>query len=427
MELRVSARVSAIFEEVCMYSSHRTFHIVLMATLAMTMLTLAAQGAEAFCGRKSCVVGPSTPSTPTYNIPQFQFPNSQQNQQQQNPNFATGKGLNDQGIAACKVGDYVAAIHYFERALEYVPGDKTVLYNLEQARKWQHEAEQRAREAAIQNDLDKVKRQLEGIAASGVDFDGTKTGGTVPGSGGGLSFMPDAPPLTASGPLNTSRPPEPQATTDASVVDLRDMGDKPLVVDPRKVSGAIQKAAPKLGPEKNYPVRSQDILTDPRYDLLDALLGKWPGQKNPDAPLINPLREPAVAKALYDAGKAQLKNRMKNQAELTLVEKMEADEKFAIAKGRILDARVKGEQEAVDRAFTELHQNLTGLARKVGAKDISELSARFKSGDPAVQREYDAIRKQYTLRWQQGVDESRKAADKALADEVQRFKKEHGS
>ena len=413
-----------------MYTSPRTFYVVLVAALAMTMVTLAAQGAEAFCGKKSCVVGPSAPSTPTYNVPQFQTPNWQQNNQQQNQNFNTARGLNDQGIAACKNGDYTAAIQYFNQALEYVPGDKTVLYNLEQARKWQQEAEQRTREAAMQNDLDKIKRQLDGIAGNGIDFDGTNAGNAAPGRG--LSFMPDAPSvpsITAAGPVDTAKPAKPQVPVDGSVVDLRDMGDKPLVVDPQKVAGTTPKAAPKLEAEKHYPVKGQDILADDRfkdYVLLDALLGKWPGQKNPDAPLVNPLREPEVAKALYDQGKAQLRNRMKNQSDLTILEKMEADEKFAMAKGRILDAQVKGEQEAVDRAFAEMHQNLTQLARKVGAKDIPELTARFKAGDPALQKEYDSIRKQYTVTWQQGVDEARKAANQALVDEVSKFRKEHG-
>ncbi len=397
-------------------------HFLILSLLATAVLTLTAAGAEAFCGRKSCVVGPSSPSVPNFNIPQFQFPNWQQNNQQQNQNFMTGKGLNDQGIAACKNGNYKAAIDYFERALDYVPGDKTVLYNLEQARKWQQEAEQRAREAAIQNDVDQLKRQLDGITARGVDFDGTKTGSAAPS--GGLSFMPETPPVVGAGPVDPVKP-QP-APVDSSVVDLRDMGDRPLVVDPRKVKGDTETTAAKLGPQKNYPVKSQEILGDARYDLLDALLGKWPGQKNPEEPLVNPLREPEVAKALYDSGKAQFKNRMKDHAELTIVERMEADEKFAVAKGRILDARVKGEQEAVDRAFTELHQNLTQLARKVGAKDIPELNARFNAGDPLLQKEYDVIKKQYRLRWQQGVDDSRSAADRALADEVQKFKKQYG-
>ncbi len=239
--------------------------------------------------------------------------------------------------------------------------------------------------------------------------------------------MPDAPsvpPVTASGPVDATKPAKSQVPVDGSVVDLRDFGDRALVVDPRKVSGGT---APKLEAEKHYPVRTQEILKDERfkdYYLLDALLGKWPGQKNPDAPLVNPLREPEVAKALYNQGKAQLRNEMK--ADLTLVQKMEADEKFAVVRGRILDAKVRGEQEAVDRAFSEMHQNLTRLAAKVGAKDIPELNARFKRGEPALQKEFDAIRKQYTVRWQQGVDDARRTADQAIAAEVQRYKKEHG-
>ncbi|OPY76578.1 MAG: hypothetical protein A4E64_01475 [Syntrophorhabdus sp. PtaU1.Bin058] len=274
------------------------------------------------------------------------------------------------------------------------------------------------------NDLETKLNSLQPEADRGIDYDGKRVSGSV--SPGGLDFISEAP---VPGPAHTLSPTGSGPVADSSVVDLRDMADKPLVVDPRKVAGPQPRSLPL--PQRITDVAGDEELSYFTEDEIRSLLtpvqkgSAWPGPKNYEEPLINPLRDPERAKALYEADKAWINQRIKTLNGEEVLKMLNADERINKARDRIVREQVHTEYEVQIKAYRQLAMEIEGMMKALGTTESQAFEAKIKE-DPRLQAHIEELVQRTKQSIAAGMKQARDKAYNDMYAEVTKRTKEQG-
>jgi hypothetical protein len=241
----------------------------------------------------------------------------------------------------------------------------------------QAEAERRAREAAeaqaaFIRDRDQAAGQLRG---------------DLPGSGSELRGQSPANSTELRGSVNT----------DPSVVDLRHLGDRPGVVDPRAASSHPTASSGVTASKAGAETMKQDLR--PFDQEIENFLmsfkvpGRWPGPLDA-TPLRNPLDDKSDKSAKYAE---RLDRALLSYAEATAVGgvgggttpvqaqhlrlELGADSGLTRKRFLILDKLLKQENVARDRATNQLADFIRTACRLTGVTSAKDFDARMGS-DP---------------------------------------------
>ncbi len=161
-----------------------------------------------------------------------------------------------------------------------------------------------------------------------------------------------------------------EAEAASSAVDLR--GARATTVDPRVLKG--QATSPSARAASAFqPARLEDLKF-----LFAEAPGRWPGPRNPDAPLVNPLREPDRYKALLaqEAGRfPQYRDRIERILAVLNTD-TEQKRQLAVVNERITRRYHERVDAARERTRAELGRVLGAIGTQAGARDLPDLYAR---------------------------------------------------
>jgi len=228
-----------------------------------------------------------------------------------------GLAHNQTGVDYYNRGDFESAIKFFENSLLYTPGDPTYTQNLVNARQALRNAKDQ--EAARQENLRQNAAAVErmGQVTGTLNFDGG-TGGTSPGTVGGLDFMAAIPSTGAAGAAGAQVAYPPHG--DPRIVDARNLPPAVSKDIDRAIKGAYPNASPEVVERlkkaftavenRDWKVAKawfQDALKrDPtnaglqRFVILTqdpADLKKVQAPPAPPPPLVRPIKPPPAPKA----------------------------------------------------------------------------------------------------------------------------------
>lgn len=264
---------------------------------------------------------------------------------------------------------------------------------LERQRKIKEEARQ-SQEKFEKNKQDAFKL-LKGVESSEFDLKGAATGKDL-----GLKGVKDAGVKDALSDVKLKGVDTLSPHLDPSVVDLRDMSDRPLVVDPRKVKGTTPKPITAETSNEFTDLQMLELLFSP-----PDTESKWPGPKNPYPPLINPLREPER----YEAWKRTVWAKfLKTKPTL---QDMETDPRLSKelneARDEILKKEFEENVKARERSWNEMRQELEKLRKQAGLKDYAEFDRKLNADPDFSKRVMDA-RDRIVEKEEQAIIEARK-------------------
>jgi hypothetical protein len=200
---------------------------------------------------------------------------------------------------------------------------------------------------------------------------------------------------------------------DANVVDLRDKKG-PLVVDPQAVKGPPSEARfqptspPAAAPSGVVPPPAVDNI--PFFFHWEAKQGVFP--KNPEAPLINPLRDPEKWKAYDETAKASLNARIRKNRADEVIRRLQQDPGLNEARDRIVRDEEKTILRMTEQYRSEAHVAVEKVERKHGVDYVFETG----QNNPEFQREADAIVADYFKK----VDEAAAAARRHSLEEMEK-------
>lgn len=179
--------------------------------------------------------------------------------------------LNEAGIKAYNAGDWATAVARFSEALQQSPNDQTIQGNLDAAKEKLNNQQALGKMRA---NLDSLTSQLASSESASNIFDSATPATSAPA----IDFMSENTRLQPT--PSTLDPCSAPGTADSSVVDLRCA--KSDVVRPDVVKGETA-ATPVIQPDK----KAIDFLVE--TEVGSDSRSAWPGPKNPDVPLKNPL------------------------------------------------------------------------------------------------------------------------------------------
>lgn len=234
---------------------------------------------------------------------------------------------------------------------------------------------------------------------------------------------------------------------DPNVVDLRDKKE-PLIVDPNTVKGTTENPNSRSDNKMIVPTEEEllEIFNTPgirqqmwkRYLALLNAPNKSVFPDNPDLKLINPISEPEKYRAYLEAEKVLLTEKLKNKADKNDYQKIEHDkrlkEEMDKAYLRVIDEKMKVEDEARSKAAIEGEQEINALSKKYGlpvtwadddAKDSlmnwqNALAARKRKekSDPEFAKAMQEIRDDYYRKIAKAVEDENERALKKLNVEI---------
>lgn len=283
---------------------------------------------------------------------------------------------------------------------------------LEEQRK-REEEEAKKRQEEFERSKEEALKSMKGITENEIGLKGADTSGEF-----GLKGMGD----TGKGDLGL------KGIGDSSVVDLRDKKG-PLVVDPNVVKGTTQGQSDK-GQDARRREASEDIrllFPDTHFSSDDVRDFLFPGDvkkgvfpKNPEAPLINPLREPERWKAYDEAARADLKARTNWGKAQAISKQMDQDPVFSKAMDRIIKKENIAIFKASDMGFTEAVKAFDKLAKKYGVKDAIEDKKKMQE-DPKYRQQSQAIVDKYWKNVEKACTDARKRSRLKVQKEVDTF------
>jgi hypothetical protein len=310
-------------------------------------------------------------------------------------------------------------------------------------------------DARRQAEFDKAKqdalRSMKGITEKELGLKGASTGGDLGLKGIGETKASE---LGLKG-VGTSTPP---AWNDASVVDLRDK-KQPLVVDPNIVKGntAPSQTPTAIPPEMSSSERDQDIaktqsylfshlfpgreqdgalpiserdediaktqaILFSRYFEVPERSGVFP--KNPEEPLINPLREPERYKAWEASVQARLEAQAGCNKPKEIIRQMDQDPTLNAARDRIVKEEAAAINAAHARAMKELGQKFDAFRKANDLKDFQQMLQKEKD-DPAFKQQSQAIVDDYWKKIGAAESEARQHSLHQMQAEVAMFAERH--
>ena len=198
--------------------------------------------------------------------------------------------------------------------------------------------------------------------------------------------------------------------TDSNVVDLRDKKG-PLVVDPNTVKRNSQNDYAQPGIQQYF--RSPELDKTILQTRSDSGGGKNLFPKNPDEPLINPLREPEQYRAWCDSVQTALNERIiKNRAD-QLIAKIQSDPELSKSKDRIVREENAGINKAYEKNLKMAQKAYEELDKKSGVDNV------FVENDKKIQNSL-----QYKQQEKVILDNFWKEMDKAATEARQRSLRE---
>ncbi len=303
-----------------------------------------------------------------------------------------------------------------------------------------HEAEEaRERQAQFDRNKENVLRSMKGITEGELGLKGTDAGGS------GLKGLSDT-----GNPGLREMP-----VTDSNVVDLRDK-KAPYIVDPGVVKGETQKSqTPHALPPSSG---SQRASVDPVSEFLfpgeparrattdDVKEFLFPGEpagmddvkeflfpadahrslfpKNPDKPLINPLREPDKWKAFEEAAKKNIETQTRKHRAEEVIKKLADDPGLTKARDRIVKEEETEIYRATDKLRTQATKQFEELNKRYGVRDFNEYKKKDHE-DPAYRQKMQAIVDDYSNKVDEAAVKVRQSSLKKFSVEVGKFVDNH--
>jgi hypothetical protein len=216
-------------------------------------------------------------------------------------------------------------------------------------------------------------------------------------------------PATSFFGINGNPQTEKDSWTDPNVVDLRDKKG-PLVIDPNTVKGNSHNDYTQPGIQQYFrsPELDKTVLQT-RSDNRDKNL--FP--KNPDEPLINPLREPERYRAWCDSVQAALNERIIKNRTDQLIAKIQSDPELSKSKDRIVREENAGINKAYEKNLKMAQKAYEELDKKSGVDNV------FVENDKKIQNSLQYKKQEKVI-----LDNFWKEMDKAAIEARQRSLRE---
>jgi hypothetical protein len=151
---------------------------------------------------------------------------------------------------------------------------------------------------------------------------------------------------------------------------------------------------------------------------------KWLGPKNYEEPLINPLRDPERARALYEADKAKIEQRLRKQSGETFLERLEKDERMNEVRDRILREQMLTEYRVQYDAYKQMALEVQHMADAEGL-DEEAFKTRLEQ-DPQFKARIDNVTRLTKERIAAGMLQAKDKAYNEMYAEIVKWKKEQG-
>jgi hypothetical protein len=144
--------------------------------------------------------------------------------------------------------------------------------------------------------------------------------------------------------------------------------------------------------------------------------------KNPEQPLINPLREPERWKAYDKASRADFDARIRKDKADEILRRMDEDLAFSKAEERILKEEKVAIYKASEKNHKQAQKAFEKIDKRYGVKDFNESQKKIQE-DPKYEKQVQSIVDNYWKKMHKvGQDAHRHAYDEMLK-EVEKFQK----
>lgn len=340
-----------------------TMRKYLPCLLAVAALACNSGSASAFCVSGVCFSDfrpSSSPSTsrgsgdfsftpPVHYGPspeELQREKERKEQEERENRLGTARAAHARAMDCAKKGEWPCAVQQFRLALENDPGNQGVKNNLASAERLAKN-EPALRSAFTERALDDMQEQARRLLAEGQP--GQQNGAAYSGAG------------------------------DASVVvDLRFVGERPLIVDPRKVKG-------KANIPPQPVVTSTEAMAPAQKERLSFLLQTRREEdiRRKGERLINPLTEPERYAEWLERQRDDAKDAVTRELTQRLLTKL-TRERYQKALDAALKDFVESENQAMAlgyyQAHLELQDEMIQLRKRFGMKDYSRVYRQDREG-----------------------------------------------
>ncbi len=279
----------------------------------------------------------------------------------------------------------------------------------------------REEEAAKQRHLEFEKNKQEALKnMKGITESGPGLKGTVPESDHGLKGVEK----TSSDDLGLKTLFD-KGTHGSAPVDFRVKG--PSKLDVGNEEGTTRAVKAPLDTQRYFrsPEADKELVrlflsaSAPRAQT-SGNKGLFP--KNPEEPLINPLREPERFKAWEKSVQASLEARIKKDRAEKVIKKMDRDRELNNARDRIVRTEEKTINLATAHYGEEANAAFKKLSAKYGVDDVFETG----KNNPEFQRRAQAILEDYWKKVDEAGLEARRRSLQEMDKEVKKAFKRYG-